>query len=333
MKLIDKFGRNHNYLRISLTDRCNLNCIYCNPLKENSAKLNKNELLTFDELRTLIRVFLSELEIQKIRFTGGEPFIRKESIKFLKSIGELKAEYNFELALTTNGTLLQDNLNELKSLGLDKLNISLDSLKPFTYRYITGSEKLGKIIEAINAVEALNFTDLKINTVILKGINDDEIIDFVNFIKNRRIILRFIEYMPFGNNNWKREKFVSTNEIKEKIESCFNLIKLNENPSSPAETYQLSNFTGKVGFISPISNHFCQNCNRIRIKSDGRLKLCLFNESTSEVDLRKYLRNEKTTYREIAEIILNSLQYKEKEHAPVEELMKFGSNNMLNTGG
>jgi cyclic pyranopterin phosphate synthase len=174
MNLEDKFGREHNYLRVSLTDRCNLNCIYCNPLGQVSQKLSKKEILSFDELKRLISIFLSEFGIKKIRLTGGEPLLRKDSDKFIKSIGELKLHYDFELALTTNGTMLKNYLPALKLYGVDRLNISLDSLKASNYNYITGynnshnSNGLPDVIDSINVAETMKFKELKITQLFLR---------------------------------------------------------------------------------------------------------------------------------------------------------------------
>ncbi|MGE5680058.1 MAG: GTP 3',8-cyclase MoaA [Bacillota bacterium] len=333
MELLDNFGRIHNYLRVSLTDRCNLNCSYCNPLRDNSAKMNRTEMLSFDELSRLLVLFLSELGIRKIRFTGGEPFVRKEIINFFRSVGRLKSKYDFEFALTTNGTLLKDHLAELKSIGLDKLNISLDSLKPYTFRYLTGSNKLQDVIDAVNIAGETGFSSLKINTVILKGINDNEIIDFVNFIKNRPVTLRFIEYMPFGNNSWDDKKFISAKDVKQIIEKCFDITKVADEPDSVAESYKLSNFIGKVGFISPVSDHFCTSCSRLRLKANGTMKLCLFSDPAEEIDLKKYLRSGYASNQELKEIIFNSLRLKKLQHASVEELLRSGTSNMTETGG
>ncbi|MDP4175496.1 MAG: GTP 3',8-cyclase MoaA [Bacteroidota bacterium] len=340
MNLEDKFGREHNYLRVSLTDRCNLKCIYCNPMGKVSQKLNRNELLSFDELKRLIRIFLSEFGIKKIRLTGGEPLLRKDSDKFIRSIGELKTLYGFELALTTNGTILKNYLPALKLYGVDRLNISLDSLKPLNYNYITGcndshlSNSLKYVIDSIKIAETMNFKELKINTVILKGINDNEVIDFVNFIKNRDITLRFIEYMPFGDNEWMKDRFICTDEIIEKIKKYFDLEKENDCYGSVAETYRISNFKGKVGFISPISSHFCKSCNRLRIKANGKMKLCLFSSSSKEeIDLKGYLRDPSLTDSDIKQVIMSSVLNKEKEHAPIDELLKLKNSSMLNTGG
>ncbi|MGE5410788.1 MAG: GTP 3',8-cyclase MoaA [Clostridiales bacterium] len=346
MNLEDKFGRKHNYLRVSLTDRCNLKCIYCTPLGKVSQKLSKMELLNFEEFKRLIRIFLSEFGINKIRLTGGEPLLRKDSDKFIKSIGELKTLYDFELALTTNGTILKNFLPALKLYGVDRLNISLDSLKPLNYNYITGcnnlqnNNSLQDVIDSIKVAETMKFKELKINTVILKGINDNEVIDFVNFIKNRDITLRFIEYMPFGDNRYIKERFIGTDEIIKKIKKCFDLEKENDcnggidSNGSVAETYRISNFKGRVGFISPISNHFCKNCNRLRIKANGTMKLCLFSASSKEeIDLLSFLRDPSLNDNDIKQVIVSSVLNKEKEHAPLDDLLKLKNNSMLNTGG
>jgi len=331
--LRDSFNRIHDYLRISLTDKCNLNCIYCNPVEHHSKKLNKNEILTFDELLRLIDLFSGRLGIRKIRFTGGEPFVRKNILEFFKSVRLLKLKYGLELGLTTNGTLLENNLQELKEYGIDKLNISLDSLKPERFQYITGKNNLDTVIKAINEALHMGFHPLKINVVVMKNVNEDEIIDFAEFVENKELNVRFIEFMPFGNNNWNTDGFISSEEIKKIIETKYKLKEIMGPLNLVAKDFSIEGHSGKVSFISSISDHFCKSCNRLRIDARGKMKLCLFSTGTSELNFKQLLNNPQYSDENISEMILSSLYLKEETHPRVEELLKFEENNMLSIGG
>ncbi|MEJ2617936.1 MAG: GTP 3',8-cyclase MoaA [Ignavibacteriaceae bacterium] len=331
--LKDNFNRIHDYLRISLTDKCNLNCIYCNPLEHQSKKLNKKEILTFDELLRLIDIFSGRLGVKKIRFTGGEPLVRKNILEFFKSVHLLKIKYGFELGLTTNGTLLENNLPELKNYGIDKLNISLDSLKPERFHYITGKDNLNAVIRSINKAVDLSFNPLKINVVVMKNVNEDEVIDFVEFAKDTNLNVRFIEFMPFGNNNWNTDGFINSEEIKNIIETKYQLKEITGASNLVAKDYSISGYSGKVSFISSISDHFCKSCNRLRIDARGKMKLCLFSTGTNELNFKQLLNNPQYPDENIGEMIINSLSLKEETHPSVEDLLKFEENNMLSIGG
>lgn len=332
-ELIDKFGRIHDYIRISLTDKCNLNCVYCNPVTYNYKKLRKKNILTYDEIIRLIKVFLIDFEIKKIRFTGGEPLIRKDIITFFEKLYDVRCKYDFEFCLTTNGTLLEDKIFLLKELGLNKLNISIDSLNTEKFEQITGKDVIKSVIRSIDIAEELRFDELKINVVLIKGINDGEILDFVDFVRDRKITLRFIEYMPFSCNGWDENVFISCEEIKSLIEKKYSLKKINDSKLRVASNFNIEGYQGKIGFISSISNLFCGSCNRIRIKSDGNMKSCLFSKETEEIELKKYLRNSLYSNHDIARLIFDSLQLKEKEHMGVNDIIKIETNKMIDIGG
>ena len=332
-KLIDNFGRIHDYIRISLTDKCNLNCIYCNPGIHNYKKLGKNDILTYDELIRLIKIFLLDFKVRKIRFTGGEPLIRKDIITFFEKLFDVKHRHNFEFCLTTNGTLLEDKIFLLKELGLNKLNISVDSLNAEKFKQITGKDVINSVKRSIDMAEELKFDELKINVVLIKGINDGEILDFVDFVRDREITLRFIEYMPFSCNGWNKKMFISCEEIKSMIEKKYNLKKINDSKLRVASNFNIEGNRSSIGFISSISNLFCGSCNRIRIKSNGNMKSCLFSKETEEIDLKKYIRDPLYGDSDIARLILNRLQLKEKEHVSVNDIIKLEKNKMFSVGG
>lgn len=332
-KLIDKYNRVHNYLRFSLTDKCNLNCVYCNPSDNKLNLLRDNEMLSNTEVLRLIGIFVKHFEFRKIRFTGGEPLARKGIVELISELKPLHENYGLEIGITTNGTLLSGNLNSLKASGVTKLNISLDSLDKNKFFKITGKDRFERVMDSILLAEELGFYPLKLNCVVMKGINDNEILNFVDFIKDRNMNIRFIEYMPFSGNGWSEGKFIGYQEIKKTIESEFRLIPFINSKAEVANNYYISGHKGFVSFISSISNHFCDGCNRLRITSEGNLKLCLFSPKNKELDMKNYLRSGNFTDIDIAEIIRNNVQGKEHVHPGIDELLKLEKNNMLSIGG
>lgn len=331
MQLIDNFNRIHDYVRISLIDKCNLNCIYCNPVNSNKHYYHNNDLLTADEIVRLLNIFVKQLGVKKIRFTGGEPLIRKDILQILKNISQLKKDFPLSLGITTNGTELEKNIYPLYESGIDYLNISLDTLRPQRFIAITSKDLFKQTLHSIHLAEKMNFKKVKVNAVVIKNINDDELIEFVDYFKDSNIELRFIEFMPFGSNVWQKDGFISAEEMKNKIQSAFNLIKLNDD-NKIANNYIVSGHKCIVGFISSISNHFCDTCNRLRITATGKIKLCLFS-SEQKTPLKDYLANENISDIEIAEMISQTLQYKKEKHPEIEELLKLNSNNMPSIGG
>jgi GTP 3',8-cyclase len=332
-KLLDKYNRKHDYLRISVTDKCNLNCLYCNPLTKNRTMLPADTHLSNEELYRIISLLVKQYGFRKIRFTGGEPLVRKDIFSLLERVNELKKLYRFETGITTNGTLLNRNLIKLKESGIDKLNISLDTLDKNKYKSITGRDNFENVMEAIIKAKSLDFHSLKINVVIINGINDGEIIDFVNFASGYDLNVRFIEFMPFGNNLWNENGFISSQEMLHKARGRFELAEEAYNKGSVARNYKIKNKKGSVGFISSISNHFCSNCNRLRVTADGKLKLCLFSTSESDLDLKKILAVDSITDDDIGLIIENALTDKPLNHPGIEELIRLEKNNMLSIGG
>ncbi len=264
--LEDSYGRKFDYLRISLTDRCNLNCFYCLPAK----KMQRDEILSLEEIEKLIHIFHTYFEINKVRLTGGEPLLRKGIDDLIKWIS-LKYP-NIQLNITTNGILLSEKVNLLKECNVS-VNVSLDTLNPDKFRNLTGFNLLEKIINGIDLAIELELR-LKLNTVALKGINDDEIFSLIEFALNRNIEIRFIELMTFSSNGFWKKHFMSENEIKSKIEQRYKLRLIEKDKI--ATRYILDN-GAKVGLISPITNPFCALCSRLRITSTGKMVLCMFD--------------------------------------------------------
>ncbi len=308
--LKDNYGRIHDYLRISLTDRCNLNCLYCNPVTKNKDLISRNFFLSNKEILRLINIFVSEFGFKKIRFTGGEPLVRQDIFELLGKVKSLKNIFNFEIGLTTNGTLLNNNIDALKKNDLDILNISLDTLNKDRFKFITGKDNIESVLEGIKKAKSLNFPSLKINVVIIKNINDGELIDFVNFAIDNELNVRFIEFMPFGNNSWEKYGFVSYKEMFTKISDSFDLEPVIRDKNSVAKDFKVSGYNASVSFISSISNHFCDNCNRLRITADGKLKLCLFSSGNDDINLKQLISSDTLTDQEIGELIENHITKK-----------------------
>lgn len=316
----DSFGRKINYLRVSLTDRCNLRCRYCMPEEGIDNKLSHQDMLSLEETYDLIKDFV-ELGIDKIRFTGGEPLVRKGIVELIEKVNKLEGVK--EIAMTTNGLLLKDMAQSLKDAGLNRVNISLDTLDEDKYKEITRGGKLSKVLEGIDEAIKVGLTPIKINSVLVGGFNDDEIQDLVDLTK-KGIDIRFIELMPIGEAaNFAQEKFISNNKVIEKVNKLIPIEK--EDPSSPANYYKLDKASGKVGLINPISCKFCSDCNRVRLTSTGKLKLCL--HSNREIDLGRALRDGK----DIKKIISESIWTKEESHHLEDE--NYINRNMNQIGG
>ncbi len=316
----DAYGRNINYLRISVTDLCNLRCRYCMP-EEGISKVKHEDVLTVEEIYEIAKIFVS-LGIDKIRITGGEPLIRNGIVSIIEKIGSLDGVK--DLAMTTNGLLLKKYAKDLKAAGLNRVNISLDTLDEKKYFRITRGGQLRKVFQGIEAAKNVGLTPIKINNVLIGGFNDDEIVDFVNLTKDEKIDVRFIEIMPMGQAvNWAVDNFVSNELVLEKVKDLEKVE--GSDKSSPAVYYKLPNAKGKVGLINPISCKFCNECNRIRLTAEGKLKLCL--HSNDEIDLKKSLRKGE----DIRELIKKSIMEKPESHNL--ESGKYISKNMNQIGG
>lgn len=304
-KLVDGFGRIGRKLRISITDRCNMRCVYCMP-NGNTEWIEQNNILTYDEIVKLATI-LARLGIDKIRVTGGEPLVRpkvEDLIKTLSNIDEIKA-----ISMTTNGLLLRDKVMQLRDAGLSSINVSLDTFKEDRFKAITGIRGLDKVMNAIRVADDAGLK-IKINTVIMRGWNDDEIADFARFARFTGYTVRFIEFMPLdGSGIWEPNLVVTKNETINRISKVVKeLVRVdNNNSSEPATLYSFVDGIGTVGFIPSISEPFCGNCDRLRISSDGRLLTCLYENPG--YDLRSMLRG-KRSENEITEYILQSVKKK-----------------------
>lgn len=278
--------RTINYLRLSVTDRCNLRCLYCMP-DEGIDFVPHSDILSYEEMLHLVRISV-EGGIRKVRLTGGEPLVRKDFISFLRSLSAM--ENLKEVTLTTNGVLLKQYAAAIKDCGICRINVSLDSLKPERFFQITRRDLFHKVWEGIEEAERMSFHPIKINVVAMKGINDDEVLDFAHLTMEKPFHVRFIEFMPIGkNNNWKPERFITTGEVLNRIRVLGELEPLQHHATDgPAERFRIKGAKGEVGFISPVSNHFCGTCNRLRLTADGRLRGCLFSDR--EIDVKAPLR-------------------------------------------
>lgn len=277
----DSFGREISYMRISVTDRCNLRCKYCMP-EEGVENLGHDKILSFEDIARIVKAS-AELGITKYRLTGGEPLARKGIVNLVESLAKIEGVE--ELAMTTNGTLLADQAAALKEAGLKRVNISVDSLLYHKYEEITRGGDLDAAFEGVNSAMKAGLTPLKLNVVVMKGFNDDEILNFVQLTINHPIDIRFIELMPVGQAGKNKEyDYMSSEEMKMKLPS---LISMNKQ-EGVAQIYKYPEAQGTIGFISPMSNHFCSSCNKIRLTADGKLKPCLHTDE--EIDLSEVLR-------------------------------------------
>jgi len=308
-KLVDTFGRTVDYVRISVTDRCDFRCVYC--MEEEMSFVPKAQLLTLEELATIAQAF-TELGVSKIRITGGEPLIRRNIIKLFQDIGQLPGLN--ELVTTTNGSQLPKLAQELKDSGVKRINISLDSLDPEKFKRITRVGELYKVLAGIDAALAVGFDNIKINSVILKNRNDDEITDLVKFAGGRNIDISFIEEMPLGiiGDHDRAEAYYSSDQIQEDLSQTFTLIPSTQTTGGPARYFTIQETGNRVGFISPHSHNFCDSCNRVRLTCEGRLLLCLGQEHS--VDLRHVIRSHPGDMEILKQAIRDSMEIKPKGH-------------------
>lgn len=328
--LTDKFGRTHNYLRISLIEKCNLRCAYCMPA-HGVPLTPKQDLMQADEILELAELFVKH-GVNKIRLTGGEPLVRKDFSSILHKLSRLPVR----LSITTNAILAGRYIEDFKKYGLNDINVSLDTLLPEKFSMITRRDQFKKAWENIHLLIKEGF-NVKINAVLMKDFNEDEIADFILFTRNLPISVRFIEFMPFDGNRWNKSKLVTEEEILEKANSFFgeeHLEKLQDEVNFTSRNYRVKGFKGRFGIISSVSNPFCDGCNRIRLTANGKIKNCLF--SNRETDLLSALR----AGEDVAELISQSLNKKKAVRAGMNSFKKLKdpakhSNNrsMITIGG
>lgn len=307
--LIDKFNRVVDYVRISVTDRCDFRCVYC--MDDEMQFVPRAQLLTLEEISKIAQAF-TELGVKKIRITGGEPLVRRNVIKLFQDIGQLPNLH--ELVLTTNGSQLTKMSQNLKDAGVKRINISLDSLDADKFKRITRVGELEQVLAGINTALATGFEKIKINAVILKNRNHDEVVDLVRYASDRGMDISFIEEMPLGviGDHDRAEAYYSSDDIKHDLEQVFELVPTTETTNGPSKYFKLPETGTRVGFISPHSHNFCDDCNRVRLTCEGRLLLCLGQEHS--VDLRKTLRAYPEDNEKLKQAIRDSMLIKPKGH-------------------
>lgn len=307
-KLIDRYNRNLNYLRISITDRCNLRCQYCVP-RQHIPKMAHEEILRYEEILRIVGVGVG-LGISKIRVTGGEPLVRKGVYGFLAAL--TATEGVADVSLTTNGVLLKDHIERILAAGIRRINVSLDTLKPDKYRLITGRDRFHQVWEGIQGALERGFDPIKLNAVAMGGVNDDELLDLARLSFDYPFHIRFIEYMPMGLARVPDGKPLLAPEIKSRLSALGTLHPVaHQSLDGPAERYRFDGALGEIGLIRPISHHFCQKCNRLRLTAAGRLRPCLLSDQS--VDLRGPLRRG-CRDDELAAIFLQAVRTKPFQH-------------------
>ena len=306
---VDCKQRMINYLRVSITDRCNLRCIYCMP-EEGVQFMPRDEILTYEEMLRLVSL-CAQHGVKKVRLTGGEPLVRKDIIPFIE---KLRCIHGLEeITLTTNGVLLKEFAGDLRKVGISRINVSMDTLKPERYYRIARRDCFEKVWEGIEEAESAGFQPVKINVVVMRGVNDDEILDFARLTYKKSYHVRFIEIMPVGARNlWTPERFLSVEEILGKIRCLGPVTPLDSNPlDGPAQRYVLEGARGEIGVIGAITHPFCRKCNRLRLTAEGYLKGCLFSDS--ETDVRTPLRQGKGD-NHLLKLITNTILNKPRNH-------------------
>jgi cyclic pyranopterin phosphate synthase len=307
-KLIDRHDRRLNYLRISVTDRCNLRCTYCVP-PGRIPWLSHDEILRYEEILRIVRVGV-DLGITKIRVTGGEPLVRKGVIGFLQSLSDIPGIS--ELTLTTNGVFLEDHIDAIRTAGIRRLNISLDTLQREKFTLITGSDAFERVWQGIEAARHSGFEPIKINVVALRGVNDDELVDFSRLTFKYPYHIRFIEHMPIGESRVKATLPLLVPEIKARIGVLGEMRPVEKNADDgPAERFRFKAAAGEIGFISALSHHFCGSCNRLRLTASGQLRPCLLSDR--QLDLKALMRAGCNDH-QLAEIFQQAVRNKPSDH-------------------
>jgi len=327
--LIDSFGRRHTNLRISVTDRCNIRCFYCMPA-ENVKFKPRSEILTFEEFERFVRV-MARMGVNKIRLTGGEPLVRHDLPRLVAMLARVPGID--DIALTTNGILLADQAAALKDAGLMRLNISLDALNADVFKQITRREGFHRVLEGIFAAKRIGFKKIKLNAVAIAGVTEDEVIPFGHFARQHDLEVRFIEFMPLdGDDKWQRDRVLPGEAIRAILEQGIGPLKPlpRNDPSQPAVDFQFADGRGRIGFINPVSEPFCHNCNRLRITAEGKVRNCLF--SHQEWDVRTVLRGGGSD-EQLAALVRESIAAKKSGHGINSESFVKPERAMFQIGG
>ncbi len=318
--LKDQHGRIHNYLRVSLTERCNLRCTYCMPA-DGIELTPKEHICTYEEMLDIIDTFIA-LGVKKIRITGGEPLVRKDADIIFNELGKRPVE----LALTTNGMLLDRYFDVFESCGLKNVNVSLDTLSPEKYNFITRRDGFSRVMENIRELITHGF-NTKLNMVVMKGVNDEEILGFAELASKMPIVVRFIEFMPFDGNRWNNEQLFSAMEIREKLGEKYQIFRSEDAKHDTTKHYSIEGFAGQLGIISSMSEEFCGSCNRIRLLANGSIKNCLFSNDETNL-LEPYRKGE-----DLEPIIRQAIYNKKAKHAGMFQLASQSNRSMTTIGG
>ncbi len=325
--LLDLYRRRINYLRISVTDRCNLRCRYCMP-EEGIPLLPHDEILTYEEILRIVRVFAQE-GISKVRLTGGEPLVRRGIVEFISCLSRI--EEIKDLSLTTNGILLKELAQDLKKAGLKRVNISLDSLRKERFFQITRKDAFDRVWAGIEAALEARLSPIKINMVAIRGVNDDEIESFARLTLKFPFTVRYIEYMPSGNGEKWEGNILTIPQIKERLEGIGKLIPVpSDEWDGPARRFRIEGAIGEIGLIGAVSSHFCEECNRLRLTADGKIRTCLFSDE--EIDVREILRKGGSDA-DLKERLLVALRAKPERHQINTHQFKKCQRNMSAIGG
>lgn len=307
--LVDQFGRKITYVRMSVTDRCDFRCVYC--MEEKMTFLPRDQVMSLEEIQLIAQAF-TELGVNKIRLTGGEPLVRRDVLSLFSGIGALPGLNDF--CLTTNASQLTKYAKDLKASGLKRINVSLDSLKPDLFKKLTRTGRLEQVLDGIDAAIDAGFSKIKLNAVILKGRNDNEVLDLVGYVREKEIDISFIEEMPLGviSSHDRAETYCSSDDIFEKINQYYPLSKSSLSTGGPSQYWTMEDSPSKIGFISPHSHNFCGDCNRVRVTVEGQLLLCLGNENA--VDLKQVVRDNNGDIEILKQHIIAAMNNKPKEH-------------------
>jgi len=329
MPLVDPRNRLIDYLRVSVTDRCNLSCAYCKP-RGRIQLLPHLDILRYEEIHRLVSVAAS-LGISHVSITGGEPLVRRGFVPFVASVRDITGLE--DISVTTNGVLLEEMASGLRDAGISRLNISLDSLDPKRFAAITGSDAWHKVWRGIEAAERCGFRPIKINVVPVKGVNDDEVVEFARLTVDRQIHVRFIEFMPIGaNDRWHTDACVPASEIREAIEKAFGTLEpeAHGKGAGPSQNYRIPGAQGVIGLISPITKHFCDSCRRLRLTADGKIRPCLLSDT--EIDIKSPMRGG-CSDAELERLLRFALEIKPERHYVTESPGSCAGRTMSRIGG